>query len=131
MIVFPISYYSVFLIILLLVNKKYASYFYPFMITSSVVGIICIIIGLTIWPEFDEFQERYFTTLLYDMTYKEKVLSNIVITFFKILIMVYWPINLSLKAFLVSIGWVISYLVMLIINGKYNGKGIGNNSNIQ
>jgi polyferredoxin len=101
------------------------------MITSSVVGIICIIIGLTIWPEFDEFQERYFTTLLYDMTYKEKVLSNLVISFFKILIIIYWPKNLSFKAFLVSISWVISYLVMLKINGKYNGKGIGNNSNIQ
>lgn len=130
MIVFPISYYSVFLIILLLINKKYASYFYPFMITSSVVGIICIIIGFTIWPGFDEFQERYFTTLLYNMTYKEKVISNMVITFFKILILIYWPKNLSLKAFLISIGWVISYLIILKISSKYNGKSIGNNSNI-
>ena len=39
---FPISYYSVFIVILLCIDKKKASYFYPFMATTSVLGIIVL-----------------------------------------------------------------------------------------
>ena len=125
MIIFPISYYSVFLIILLMVNRKYASYFYPYMAASSIIGIGCIIVGFTVWRGFDEFQEKYFTTLLYDMNYREKVISNLFLTFFKILVLIYWPYNVSLKAFIISMGWVMMYLIMYRIN--YN---LTNNRNI-
>ena len=43
--IFPISYYSIFLVVLLCINKKKASYFYPFMVTTSVLGIVSVIVG--------------------------------------------------------------------------------------
>jgi len=54
---FSISYYSIFLVILYFINKKKASYFYPFMVASSLAGGISIFVGLT-YPEWDKKQEN-------------------------------------------------------------------------
>ena len=129
---FPLSYYSIFLVILYFISKKKASYFYPFMIASSLVGGISIFVGLT-YPEWDKKQEKYVKTIPFDFSYKYRVIFNLIILFFKILVLIYWPVNRSYKAYLISFLWVLTYLVIFRYNlylNKYNGRSIGDNTNI-
>ncbi len=129
---FPLSYYSIFLVILYFISKKKASYFYPFMIASSLVGGISIFVGLT-YPEWDKKQEEYVKTIPFDFSYQYRVIFNLIILFFKMLVLIYWPVNRSYKAYLISFLWVLTYIVIFRYNlylNKYNGKSIGDNTNI-
>ena len=57
------------------------------------------------------------------------------IIFIKLLILAYWPVNRSKKAYLISLLWVVGYIIVFLLNNylnKYsNGEGIRNNIYIQ
>jgi len=132
--IFPISYYSIFLVVLLCINKKKASYFYPFMVTTSVLGIVSVIVGL-LYPDWDKKQEEYVKTIPFNFSYHDRVIFNTCIIFIKLLILAYWPVNRSKKAYLISLLWVVGYIIVFLLNNylnKYsNGEGIRNNIYIQ
>ena len=131
---FPISYYSVFIVILLCIDKKKASYFYPFMATTSVLGIISVIVGL-LYPEWDKKQEEYVKTIPFNFSYRDRVIFNMFIIFVKLLILAYWPVNRSKKAYFISLSWVVGYIIVFLLNNYLNtynnGQGIRNNTYLQ
>ena len=131
---YPISYYSVFILILLFIDKNKASYFYPFMVSTSVLGIISVIVGL-LYPDWDKKQEEYVKTIPFNFSYHDRVIFNMCIIFIKLLILAYWPVNRSKKAYLISLLWVVGYIIIFLLNNylnKYsNGEGIRNNIYIQ
>ena len=114
---YALSYYSVFLVVLVMVNRRLGSYFYPFMVVSSVVGIISVIVGLT-YPKWEEEQEKHFKTIAYDLPIVEKLIFNMIIVFFKIMVILYWPVNRSLKAYAVSVAWVLIYGIIILFKSK-------------
>ena len=131
---YPISYYSVFILILLFIDKNKASYFYPFMVSTSVLGIISVIVGL-LYPDWDKKQEEYVKTIPFNFSYRDRVFFNMCIIFIKLLILACWPINRSKKAYIISLLWVVGYIIVFLLNNylnKYsNGEGIRNNIYIQ
>ena len=131
---YPISYYSVFILILLFIDKNKASYFYPFMVSTSVLGIVSVIVGL-LYPDWDKKQEEYVKTIPFNFSYRDRVFFNMCIIFIKLLILACWPINRSKKAYIISLLWVVGYIIVFLLNNylnKYsNGEGIRNNSYIQ
>ena len=131
---YPISYYSVFILILLFIDKNKASYFYPFMVSTSVLGIVSVIVGL-LYPDWDKKQEEYVKTIPFNFSYRDRVFFNMCIIFIKLLILACWPINRSKKAYLISLLWVVGYIIVFLLNNylnKYsNGEGIRNNIYIQ
>ena len=121
MVVFPISYYSVCIVLLVFVDQKKGSLFYPYMVLSSVVGIISTIVGLT-YPTWDNYQEKYVTTIPFGFSRIHSILFNVMIIGFKILVLLYWPRNTSSLAYTVSGGWVCLYLIEVVLvntNRKY------------
>ena len=103
---YPISYYSVFILILLFIDKNKASYFYPFMVSTSVLGIISVIVGL-LYPDWDKKQEEYVKTIPFNFSYRDRVFFNMCIIFIKLLILACWPINRSKKSYIISLLWVV------------------------
>ena len=131
---YPISYYSVFILILLFIDKNKASYFYPFMVSTSVLGIISVIVGL-LYPDWDKKQEEYVKTIPFNFSYRDRVFFNMCIIFIKLLILACWPVNRSKKAYIISLLWVVGYIIVFLLNNylnKYsNGEGIRNNIYLQ
>jgi len=84
---------------------------------SSVVGIISVIVGLT-YPKWEEEQEKHFKTISYDLPIVEKLIFNMIIVFFKIMVILYWPINRSFKAYAVSVAWVLIYGIIILFKSK-------------
>ena len=116
------------------IDKNKASYFYPFMVSTSVLGIISVIVGL-LYPDWDKKQEEYVKTIPFNFSYRDRVFFNMCIIFIKLLILACWPINRSKKAYIISLLWVVGYIIVFLLNNylnKYsNGEGIRNNSYIQ
>ena len=78
MVLYPISYYSVCIVLLVFVDQKKGSLFYPYMVLSSVVGIISTIVGLT-YPTWENYQEKYVTTIPFGFSRIHRILFNVMI----------------------------------------------------
>ena len=101
MVLYPISYYSVCIVLLVFVDQKKGSLFYPYMVLSSVVGIISTIVGLT-YPTWDNYQEKYVTTIPFGFSRIHRILFNVMI----------------IGAYTVSVGWVCLYLIVFVLVNK-------------
>lgn len=133
----PISYLSIFLIVLLLYNKKYASYFYPYILLQSSVGLMKIFVVLLYYYSFNLFNEAnqkflrkiyFYVRNKYDKTFPYNI-SNylinyypshivnyfIILALYKIVILYIWPVNISNKALAYSICLIMSFIILNII----------------
>lgn len=118
---YPLSYFSIVLIILFVIDKKLASNFYPFIILSAVIGII-INLGLIFYIPFRNFFYRIFplSISLHIPIVKNNLLIYYLITIlFKILLIIYWPINISVKSLLISLTIPIIYICSIKLYRNY------------
>ena len=100
------------LILLWVINKKIASYFYPFIYITSVFGIMYSI-GMILSPKLQIVHKHIFTqtTLnsLHNDTQVTYFLSGIILL--KILLILFYPFNVSHRALNWSILLTIVYLI--------------------
>ena len=113
---YPLSYFVFPLIPLLFYNKSYASYFYPFVLITTVIGVTFLLL-LIFSKSFDEF---YYTLYPNAITanienYNLKLYIYISLIILKIFIDIIWPKNLSLQAFFVSLCYYVFYLFIYFI----------------
>jgi hypothetical protein len=119
---FPPSYFVILLLILLLFNKKLASYFYPFILLSTLFGII-INIFLIFSKQFRTlFYKHFVHSISNHINEKYKIYFYLMVITIKLLIINIYPFNMSKKAII-----ILSYLVLLyaflfisISNGYHN-----------
>ena len=105
------SYFTIPLLLLLFYNKEYASYFYPYVTSCSILGIIIMILLLTnentniLWKKyFPSNIVHYFTDI-----YRILIIINII--FIKIIIILYWPYNISCNSILISLLYLFLYFI--------------------
>lgn len=113
---YPLSYFVFPLIPLLFYNKSYASYFYPFVLITTIIGVTFLLL-LIFSKSFDEF---YYTLYPHAITanienYNLKLYIYISLIILKIFIDIIWPKNLSLQAFFVSLCYYVFYLFIYFI----------------
>jgi len=120
---FSISYISYLLIIVLLINRDFASYFYPYILITSVLGIAFNTMSF-IFPSLKMYYERFFTRyhleLAKKMTSKYKLhgptielIHDFTIIFMKLLLLYIWPKNMTPTAFRYTGYLILLYFVIL------------------
>lgn len=129
---FPISYFTFILIILLFIDNKFASLFYPYIFLQTIIGLIPLILFFLYSNKFfynyntlNNFTKKSRIIFDYIFTYNisKPLLSNkyylnlflILFIIFKVFILYIWPINLSFKAFLYSFYLLLTYIILYII----------------
>ena len=117
---YPISYLTLILIILLFFDKKLASYFYPFIFLTSTFGIF-VTIYLIYSPKFRNIFYNIFPSSLSRSIKPVKKFQNlffILIILFKIVLLVTWPINITYHAFLLSTILIFLYIILYYFNSR-------------
>jgi hypothetical protein len=111
---FPISYLIFPLIVFYLYDKQMASYFYPFVLVSSTVGIIFNILLLTYVP----FRKIFYNYFPYSLSIKSnfKIVFYISFIILKLFIWYYWPKNTSKKAYIYSSMLIVFYFIFRAFN---------------
>lgn len=111
---FPISYLIFPLIFVYFYDEKIASYFYPFVLLSSLIGIIINILLLTYIP----FRKTFYNYFPYSLSIQSnfKIVFYVSFIFLKLFIWYYWPKNTSKKAYIYSIMLILSYFILRIFN---------------
>ena len=123
----PVSYFVFPLIFLLFYNKSYASYFYPFVLVTTIVGVT-LLLCLIFVPNFgDIFYKLFPNAITANMkSHNLKLIIYISLIVLKIFIDNIWPKNLSLEAFFISICYFIFYMFIyglyIIINLYHSSK---------
>ena len=110
---FPISYSNLILLLILFLNKEQGKRFYPFVATTSIIGIpILLLIMLS-----SKFRKIYYDILpdSFGNHVKWKTIYYIQAIIGKILLLYYWPIDISEIASKHSIGVLIFWLFLFII----------------
>ena len=110
---FPISYSNLILLLILFLNKEQGKKFYPFVAATSIIGIpLVFIIMLS-----SKIRKIYYDILPDSVGnhVKWKTLYFIQAIISKILLLYYWPIDISETAFKHSIGVFIFWLFLFII----------------
>ena len=105
------SYFTVPLLLLLFIDKEYASYFYPYVASCSIIGIFIMILLLfneytkVLWKKyFPSNIVHYFTGI-----YQKIVIISIIIT--KLIVIKYWPYNISCNSILISLLYLFLYFI--------------------
>lgn len=113
---YPLSYYVFPLIILYFFNKTYASYFYPFVLLTTSIGILTLLL-LIFYPGFDKvyygFYPNAITASMSDKNTKLIIYWSLVIV--KIIIEVMWPKNISIQSFFISISYLAFYIFLYVV----------------
>lgn len=129
---FPISYFAFILIILLFIDNKFASLFYPYIFLQTIIGLIPLILFFLYSNKFfynyntlNNFtkKSRIIFDYIFPYNISKPLLSNkyyinlflILFIIFKVFILYIWPINLSFKAFLYSFYLLLTYIILYII----------------
>lgn len=126
---FPISYMSIFVLIIFFIDKKLASLFYPFILLQSIFGLITIIIFYLYHNKYITTYSNYANKLrqIFDYIFKFNItkyfLNNnnylntilLIYSLYKIIILYIWPVNLTFKAFLYSFYLLFSYFIIYLI----------------
>ena len=114
---YPISYLTIPLLIVLFVDKKIASLFYPFIFLSSIIGIF-ITLGLLLSKEIRKIFYIYFPYSFSNVNDFIKEFRSIIyflIIIFKLLVLFIWPVNMSTDAYIYSFGLIVIYFITYII----------------
>ena len=105
------SYLTAPLILLLFINRKYASYFYPYVVSCAILGILIKTIII-----FDKKKRNLWLksfpsniTNLFTGIYLTLVLISIIII--KIIIIYIWPYNISCLSILISLLYLCLYFI--------------------
>ena len=126
---FPISYFAFILIILLFIDHKLASLFYPYIVLQTIIGLLLVILYFLYFNNFFynynklnnsiKIFRRYFDSI-FPYNISKRLLNNknylnlflILFIIFKVFILYIWPINLSFKAFLYSFYLLLTYIIL-------------------
>lgn len=113
---YPLSYYVFPLIILYFFNKTYASYFYPFVLLTTSIGILTLLL-LIFYPGFDKLYYGFYpNAITASMTDENmKLIINFSLIIVKIIIEVIWPKNISLQSFFISICYLAFYIFLYVV----------------
>ena len=105
------SYFTAPLFILLLVNKKYASYFFPYVAITSIIGII-VKITIMIDKDKKKIWDSYFSSNTSNQfTDKYQNIVYLFVIIFKLIVIKYWPYNISYLSVLISLLYLCLYFV--------------------
>ena len=117
--------YIVYLILFFsLIYPKYSGLFWPFIGTTSLFGIIAIILSI-VNRNFLLILNKYFKSYFIDTREKYKNYNKykiVGIILIKIVLFVYWKRDYSLQAFLVSGTIALLYLLYLLLKNKFTFK---------
>lgn len=126
---FPISYFAFILIILLFIDHKLASLFYPYIFLQTIIGLLPVILYFLYFNNFFynynklnnsiKIFRRYFD-YIFPYNISKHLLNNktylnlflILFIIFKVFILYIWPINLSFKALLYSFYLLLTYIIL-------------------
>ena len=116
---YPISYLTLILVVLLFVNKKLASYFYPFIFLTSTFGI-----PVTVYLIYSSKFRSIFYNLFSSKdngssiltTKKSKKIFLILQILFKIVLLAIWPRNVTYRAFVSSFILIFLYAILYYLN---------------
>jgi len=104
------------LILLWVINKKIASYFYPFIYVTSIFGIMYSI-AMILSPKLQMMHKHIFTDTTLNYLHNDKQITYFLsgIILLKILLIIFYPFNVSNKAFnwsvLLTIGYVFAFQI--------------------
>ena len=108
---YPVSYFSFVLLPLLFIDKKIASLFYPYILLTSIIGIILNIILLFYKPLRKKFYKIFPKAITLKYPPEIKILFYLFIIVIKLLLLYIWPKNLSYDAWLATSMLFIFYIV--------------------
>lgn len=114
---YPISYLTFILIFLLFFDKKLASYYYPFIFLTSTFGIV-VCLYLMYSYEFRKIFYKVFPLSISRSVRSIKKYQNtfyILIIFFKVLLLIIWPKNVTINAMLSSSILIFVYIILYFI----------------
>jgi len=117
---YPICYVILILIPLLIINKKIASLFYPYILLTSIIGIILNIILLFYKPLRKEFYKIFPKAVSLKYSPGIKIMAYLFIIFIKLLMIYIWPKNLSYNAWLVSTMLFLFYIIHYLLLQKFS-----------
>ena len=105
------SYFTAPLYILLLINNKKASYFYPYVAMTCLLGII-IILSIMIDEDKKKLWNTYFpSNISNQFTDTTQIIIYIFTILFKLVVIFYWPYNISCKSILISLLYLCLYII--------------------
>jgi len=113
---YPLSYYVFPLIILYFFNKTYASYFYPFVLLTTSIGILTLLL-LIFYPGFDKVYYGFYPNAITASMSDDntKLIINWSLIIVKIIIEAMWPKNISIQSFLISISYLAFYIFLYVV----------------
>ena len=111
---FPISYSNLGLILILYLNKEQGKKFYPFVAATSIIGIPLVLL-IMFSPKIRNMYYKILPNSVGNYV-KWKTLYFIQAIISKILLLYYWPIDLSETAFKHSIGVFVFWLFLFIVD---------------
>ena len=94
------SYISYLLPITLIMGSKFASLFYPYVFTCSIIGLIFILITHTNEPIHNLVRKIFPDLMTYQLIHNKLLYytANLLIACFKLILLFYYPFNLSFEA---------------------------------
>ena len=105
------SYFTAPLFILLLINKKYASYFFPYIAITCIIGIILKLIFM-IDKNKKKIWDTYFSSNTSNQfTDKYQNIVYIFVIIFKLIVIKNWPYNISCLSILISLLYLCLYFI--------------------
>ncbi len=109
------SYFIIILFFLIYYDRKYASYFYPYVLYCSIVGIFMILV-LIFDKKKRKLVKKYFPSNITNyFTGYQQILCYLFIIVIKIILILYWPFNISIESIKKSFYFFIFYLICLCI----------------
>ena len=108
---YPVSYFSFVLLPLLLIDKKIASLFYPYILLTCIFGILVNIILLFYKPLRKKFYKIFPKAITFKYPSEIKILSYLFIIFIKLILLYIWPKNLSYDAWLATTILFMFYII--------------------
>ena len=115
---YPVSYFSFVLLPLLFIDKKIASLFYPYILLTSIFGILVNIILLFYKPLRKNFYRIFPKAITIKYPPVLKVMAYLFIIFIKLLYI--WPKNLSYDAWLATTILFIFYIIHYLLLQKFS-----------
>ena len=108
---YPVSYFSIVLLPLLIINKKIASLFYPYILLTCIFGILVNIMLLFYKPLRKKFYKIFPEAITMKYPPEIKILFYLFIIFIKLLLLYIWPKNLSYDAWLATTILFMFYII--------------------
>ena len=110
---FPISYISFPLTLLLFIDRDLASLFYPYIVFQSVFGIVVLLFLMFSRDARHLFKQIFpYSASNTNVLIHNKTMFYVINILFKTVLLFIWPLNLTYDAFMYSTILLLSYFVL-------------------